>query len=553
MFHAGISQCAPRRKGLILTSETVQSKGTILVVDDEAELRFVLAAHLRAAGFNVLEATDGYNAIKITTEQRPDIIILDIGLPGMDGIQVTQAIKRDPRVAAIPIIMLTARSSTADVVRGLEAGAHEYLPKPFDVAELMARVQTMQRLVDARKNVDELNSRLEAEVNAKTRRLRLLYEFMRDLNHADTQDRILDLLVECIRNTTGAQRISVFLTDDKGDKLVCRRAIGIDPEMAEQLQVRDAEGITGQVFRSGRMLSARAHPATQAESSTYHREAFISTPLISTNLKTSTGTVGVLNVTEKSDDSDFTEEEMQCIRSVADAAAIALTNVVRQGRLQESVKVLLRTVGHLAEYRDEETTQHLERVSRLARILGQELQRSGPYASIFTNEFINKLVQAAPMHDIGKVGIPDEILTKPGQLTRQEFEVMKMHTEIGREVLSQALDPANPVPLLQMCIDIAYCHHERFDGGGYPRGLRGLQIPLAARVIALVDAYDAMTSRRRYKEAKSHQQVVKIIRAESGRHFDPAIVEAFLRCQNEFDSVRSQLGEPNELVGAGAI
>jgi HD-GYP domain-containing protein (c-di-GMP phosphodiesterase class II) len=144
------------------------------------------------------------------------------------------------------------------------------------------------------------------------------------------------------------------------------------------------------------------------------------------------------------------------------------------------------------------------------------------------------------MHDIGKVGIPDEILTKPGALTDEEFQIMKTHADIGRRVLSRALDPASPNPLLEMCIDIAHCHHERYDGTGYPRRLGGENIPLSARIIALVDAYDAITSQRRYKEAKSHEEAVEIIRGDSGTHFDPVVVEAFLRCQEQFGRVRQK-------------
>jgi putative two-component system response regulator len=152
------------------------------------------------------------------------------------------------------------------------------------------------------------------------------------------------------------------------------------------------------------------------------------------------------------------------------------------------------------------------------------------------------------MHDIGKVGIPDEILAKPDKLTDEEFQIMKTHTDIGRRVLSQAADPAHPVPLLEMCIDIAHGHHERWDGKGYPRRIRGEDIPLSARIIALVDAYDAITSRRRYKDAKPHEQAVEIIRSEAGRHFDPVIVEAFLRCEGLFDGVRERLEESALLV-----
>jgi response regulator RpfG family c-di-GMP phosphodiesterase len=527
-----------------------QHLGTLLVVEDEDDLRFILMAHLRAAGFTALEAVDGAAAVKIAAERMPDLIIMDVGLPKMDGIAATKALKADERTAHIPVIMLTARSSSEDVVRGLGAGAQEYLAKPFDMPEFLARVQTVHRLATARRDLDRLNAQLEAEVDVKTRRLQLLYDFMRELNKADSRSRILDLIIERVEKMTGAQRISLLLIDDAGENLVCERAVGIDPSIIRQIRVRSVEGIAGQVFSTGKTLSALALETAGYAGREYHRDAFLSTPLVSTSLESQDGIIGVLNVTDKADIAPFTEDEIECVRSIADAAAIAIDNVVRRDRLRQSVRVLLRTVGHLAEYRDEETTQHLERVTLMSRILATELGQEGLYACQITDDFIESLVQAAPMHDIGKVGTPDDILAKPGKLTDEEFQIMKTHTEIGRRVLSKAFDPAHPVPLLQMCIDIAYCHHERYDGTGYPRRISGEQIPHSARIIALVDAYDAITSHRRYSPAKPHEVAVDIIRSDSGAHFDPVVVDAFLRCHEQFNEVQAQNGDRPEPVEA---
>ena len=524
--------------------------GRLLVVEDEAELRFILVAHLRAAGFEVFEAGDGSAGIQLAHEKLPDLILMDVGLPIIDGITATRTLKADPRTAPIPIVMLTARSSTQDVVRGLEAGVQEYLAKPFDVAELLARVRTVHRLATTHQDLDRLNNHLEQEVEIKTRKLQLLYEYMRDLNRVDTRDGVLDLIMQCVERVTGAKRLSLLMVDSTGEHLLCERSRGIDPAVAEKIRVRAMEGIAGQVFQSGKTLSARSYGERTDGNRVYQSETFLSTPLISTSLATRDGVIGVLNVTEKTDDTSFSDEEIECIRSVADAAAIALDNITRRNQLQQSVRVLLQTVGHLAEYRDEETTLHLGRVSKMSRILADELHRTGPYAALVTEDFIQHLVLAAPLHDIGKVGIPDEILTKPGKLTDEEFQIMKSHTEIGRRVLSQALDPAHPVPLLRLCIDIAHCHHERFDGKGYPRRIAGEHIPLAARMVALVDAYDAITSHRRYSQARSHEQAVAVITAESGKHFDPAMVEAFLRCHPQFEAVRARFDDAQSATAA---
>ena len=518
-----------------------ESRVTILIVDDDPKLRFVLGTQLRGAGYRVCEAGNGSEAVAIAAECAPDVVIMDLKMPGMDGIAATRAIKADPKTADVPIIILTGTAGTDDLVRAMDAGAQDYVHKPFDASEIQARVRTAHGLALARKNLDQANTRLERQVDAQTEQLQHLYQFMRDLSRAATTDEILDLVIECVRKTTGARRISLLMTDATGENLVCERAVGIDPEVVRTISIKAMEGITGQVFTRGVTLAATARDGK--DEPRYGRDAFLSTPLVSTSLETQEGVLGVLNVTEKNDDTPFSESEIECIRSIADAAAIAIDGLTKRDRLHKSVSVLLQTVGFLAEYRDEETTLHLKRVSKLARILATELSRSGPYADQINQEFIDSLVQAAPMHDIGKVGIPDEILTKPGKLTDEEFQIMKTHTEIGRRVLSQALDPKCPVPLLEMCISIAHSHHERFDGQGYPKRIKGHEIPLAARIIALVDAYDAITSRRRYKDASTHDQAVDIIRRERGAHFDPVIVDAFLRRHGQFDAVRRPLTE----------
>ncbi len=527
--------------------------GTVLVVDDDDELRFILGEHMRALGFDMLEANDGPAALELAIERIPDLIIMDVSLPSLDGVAATHALRSDARTASIPVIMLTGRTQTADIVRGLEAGAQEYVLKPFDMAELLARVQTVFRLANTRKDLDKRNITLTAQVDVKTRRMQLLCEFMSQLNQADSRDQILDLSVACVQNMTGAQRISLFALDATGKELVCERGVGIDRAYIEPIDPKTVTGVVGQVLHSGKTLAARAFGAAIHAPPDYKREAFLSTPLISTSAGRDDRVIGVLNVTEREDAASFCDEEIEYIRSIASASAIALENALRRERLEQSVRILLQTVGLLAEYRDEETAEHLERVSQMARVLAREVQRVEPYRSTVTDEFIETLVQAAPMHDIGKVGIPDDILTKPGKLTDAEFETMKGHTEIGRRVLSRALDPAYPVPQIGMCIDIAFSHHERYDGTGYPRRLAGEDIPLAARMIALVDAYDAITSERRYSAAKSHEEAVEIIRGDSGTHFDPALVEAFLRCAKEFNQVRARYVDPRTQLEAALM
>lgn len=505
-------------------------------MDDEEKLRFILRAHLSAAGFEVHEAQNAEQAIAEVKSFRPDLIVMDVGLPGMDGIEGTRRLKADPETSAIPIIMLTARSASDHVVMALEAGAQEYVVKPFDVGELMARIRTVLRLARTRTELDALNNRLATEVEQRTARLRTLYNFTRALNEADSIDAILGLIIEAVTKVTGCQRASILLKDDEGEHLICRRATGIEAAVAGRIRVHANDGIAGKVFTTGKTYVAKV--CSGVDDRGYDGESFISTPLIATSLTASEERLGVLSITDRNGGQTFEADEIECVRSIADSGAIAIHNQLGRERLEGSVKVLLMTVGRLAEYRDNETSLHLERVCEYARILTTELHRDSKYAGEIGDGMIEDIYLAAPMHDIGKVGIADDILCKPGKLTDDEYGVMQRHCAIGREVLEPAMARTGPVPLLKMCVEIASSHHERWDGNGYPEGLAGEDIPLAARIIALVDAYDAITSRRRYKEAASHEKAVRIIQEDAGKHFDPHLIEPFLRCADAFNEVR---------------
>jgi len=523
---------------------SVPSLGKVLLVEDDKKLTFVLSAHLRTHGYEVLEASDGREGIEQARANRPDVIVMDVGMPVMDGLEASRRLKQDPATARIPIIMLTGKAQAEDVVLGLEAGAEEYVAKPFDVEVLLARVRSMMRLACSHRELDQANDRLANQVATKTRQLELLYEYARALNEAADSAEIYDRVVETVRALTGSKRISLMLKEEGDEHLRCVRAVGIDAEIVGRIKVNAMCGVAGQVFTTGKTFVAQAYGQCADEEirKRYATDAFLSTPLVSTSLATHGEVLGVLNVTDREDDRHFTQDEIDCIRSIADSAAIAIRNVQQRQRLRDSVKVLLLTVGRLAEYRDEETADHLDRVANYARILAERLAGKPGFRHEITPEFIQDLYLAAPLHDIGKVGVPDEILTKPGPLTTEEFEVMKTHTEIGRQTLEFALANTGPVPMLNLCIDIAYCHHEKYNGRGYPRGLSGDAIPLCARIISLADAYDAITSRRRYSEARSHEEAVRIIRREAGQHFDPKVVAAFLEIAGRFDVIRRGSG-----------
>jgi putative two-component system response regulator len=202
--------------------------------------------------------------------------------------------------------------------------------------------------------------------------------------------------------------------------------------------------------------------------------------------------------------------------------------------------VTIMAMGSLAETRDNETGNHIRRTQHYIRALAVKLQSHGKYARHLDDATIELLFKSAPLHDIGKVGIPDRILLKAGKLTPDEFEIMKTHTTLGRDAILAAekmLDA--PSSFLRYAREIAHYHQEKWDGSGYPEGFKGEQIPLSARLMAVADVYDALISRRVYKPAFPHEKAVEIIREGRNKHFDPDITDAFLEIAEEFRQIAS--------------
>tara|TARA_R100000027_G_scaffold29244_1_gene21289 strand:+ start:26279 stop:27349 length:1071 start_codon:yes stop_codon:yes gene_type:complete len=226
------------------------------------------------------------------------------------------------------------------------------------------------------------------------------------------------------------------------------------------------------------------------------------------------------------------------LQEMTQAKADTLGTLVEEKsrEISESQLALIYAMATLSESRDYETGQHMKRIQNFCSILAETLRENSPYSNQIDDEFLENIYRTSPLHDIGKVGIEDAILLKPGKLTPQEFDIMKRHSVIGAETLQtiHAKYPHNE--FLRMGIEIARSHHERWDGSGYPDGLAGTNIPLAARIMGLADVYDALRAKRPYKEPFSHEKAVAIIRNDSGTHFDPCIADAFLSVEQQFSA-----------------
>ena len=347
----------------------LDSRPTIMIVDDTPANLTLLQDMLLIEKYRVLAFPQGALALKAAANNPPDLILLDIIMPEMDGFEVCRRLEADEKLKNIPVLFISALSDNIDKVRAFEAGGVDYIIKPFQFEEVHARVGVHLRLYLAQQELQQYNENLE------------------------------DLVQEKVKEISDAQM------------------------------------------------------------------------------------------------------------AVIDA------------------------VSSLAEIRDSDTKEHIGRTKNLCKVLMESLRKKPKFAEVINDRFFNNVYNAAPLHDIGKVAIPDTVLLKQGKLTPEEFEIMKTHSAIGAEALEAALARDSHNDFVATGVDIARSHHERWDGGGYPDKLKGEEIPLAARIMALADVYDALRSRRPYKAPFSHEDSIHIVQQGAGAHFDPALVEAFMETE----------------------
>ena len=369
------------------SSERRGGRGDILIVDDGPENLHVLCELLRSEGYVARPVSDGALALEAAAAEPPDLILLDIMMPGMDGFEVCRRLKQDARLRDVPVVFLSAIDDVADKVKAFSVGAVDYVSKPFQFSEVRMRVETHLRL-----------RRLQIELEAKNRRL-------------------LELVSEQVREISDSQMATIF------------------------------------------------------------------------------------------------------------------------------------ALAKLAESRDGETGKHIERVQLYCKLLASTLAEQPSYTGRIEESFIENIFLASPLHDIGKVAIRDHILLKQGELTPDEFEEMKMHTTLGARTLEAVRTRYPRNEFLRLGIEIARCHHERWDGQGYPAGLAGAGIPLSARIMAVADSYDAARSRRCYKPSLTHAECRHALALRGGSYLDPDVLLAFEDVQGLFEDVANALDDGQQPAG----
>lgn len=494
--------------------------GAVLAVDDDKDSLEVLRDLLAISGFRVFTANHGRKALDVFVEQRPDVVITDIWMPELDGLEVLRQIRGTDET--VPVILVTGGGDLDSAVKALRRGAYDFLLKPINPVILM---NTVRKAVEHRRlKLFEINHRLllEEQVQSRTIELAKANEFLKG---------ILD-------SSTG---VSIVLTDFQHNVLFWNTG-------AEKIFGYSADEMVGSSIR-------RLHPLEASQSETFEslsRLVQIKAGTIQKNVqqnsKDNKRLTLCLTVAPMIDASGSVSAILGLGQDVTEEVRLHDELVKSLERIQKIQGASIFALAKLAESRDDETAFHLKRLQAYCKALCQKLGLRKLYRPRMTLQFVEDLVQCSVLHDIGKLAIPDSILFTPRKFKQDEREIMKQHAIKGGKALEEAADEVGKdASYLSVGADVAYYHHEHWDGTGYPFRLEKEQIPLAARIVAIADVYDALTTERRYKKAYSHDEAVELIAREKGKQFDPELVEAFLEVAGEFSRIR------DELSGADSI
>jgi len=332
---------------------------TILVADDDPDSRRFCRNLLAREGYNVIDAVDGAEAVERTRREKPDVVVMDLLMPHMDGEEAIVKLRDDPDTASIPVIMISACSEEDKLWKGLEAGTDDYLFKPIHPREFCWRIRSMIRFRETNLALEQSNATLKQ----RTASLAELNRFSESVLMDSSLEIIARNVVETASQLLKSKRVSLLVPNEERTQLLILYAKGIDPEISTQIRVPLDSPISGTVFRTQKEMvvgKSSAHPPTIGQ---YESDCFVSIPLVSTAIRSTRGSIGVLNVTEKEDDSEYTPEELQLCHQLAQTAALALERAQTSHQLDETRDSIIFSLARLSEYRHNSTGKHLERAA----------------------------------------------------------------------------------------------------------------------------------------------------------------------------------------------
>lgn len=479
-------------------------RATALIVDDELSICELLDDWLsQELDLSVVTAQSAAEAERILAERPVDILLADLQLQETSGLDVIRvAGKVQPHIVTI---LMTGYPTLDSAILAVQSGVYDYLTKPFKMEQLSA---TVRRGIERR--------RLQRE-NMELREQVAVSELTRAVGSTLELEQILSVVLETVLEEFSASAASILLTEAESDRLVVRGLQG-DPAVLADATLNaflKGDGPTASaVMASGRhvLLADRQMNMFPVAAEQPDR---ISQPLVVKGR-----VIGVLNIVRRTNSGPCGDGTIRTIEMIAAHAAIAVDNARLYKNLHGAYMDTVSALANAIEIRDPYTRGHTDRVRVLARGIARRLG--------WTNEQQFTLWMGCTLHDIGKIGVPDRILGKTGPLTPDEFAVMKTHPEIGAKIIEG-------VPFLKPALPYVYYHHERYDGSGYPTGVKGTDIPLEGRILAVVDAFDAITSDRPYRKGQPVEVAIEELKSYAGVQFDAEIVEIFLSVLAEQD------------------
>lgn len=528
--------------------EATGDGASVLVVDDNPANRAVCRRCLERDGYEVREAPDGRAALAEVARELPHVILMDVMMPDMDGLACVRRLRSNSKARDIPIIMVSARTDAPDIRAALEAGADEYLTKPIRPAELALRVRSMME-----RRLDRRDLRWSYETHGEqTRLLGLMLDLCRTLGTIQDLDEALEETISAVAAATCCRRVSIIMPGSDHQTLRIAKSIGIAEEVVAADGTLIGESIARKVLETGRRIVVNSEHEAKPFHDAYESAYFASVPLVCTSLGVANHIVGALTLTDRVESRPFDPRDLECIDLLASIGGTAIHAILTRQTRDQARDAIMVAFAKLAEHRDTDTPRHVDSVTKHSLTLAGELRKVGKFCSQIDDVFMYDLERAGPLHDIGKVAIPDRILLNRGKLTAQEIAIMKTHAAIGADTIRIVRRRAPGLTMLQMAEEIASSHHEWYDGTGYPKGLRDDAIPLSARIVALADVYDTITAKRPDKDAVGHDEAVAIILKLSGTQFDPAIVGAFMRHESAFKATSEQFADSLGSEGDGS-